>query len=34
MILSTRTMVDMLDELAITKSQRYGIAEMNEKKLP
>ena len=26
-----RTMVDMLDELAITKSQRYGIAEMNDK---
>jgi len=26
-----KTMVDMLDELAITKSERYGIAEMNNK---
>lgn len=26
-----KTMVDMLDELAITKSERYGIAEMNDK---
>ena len=26
-----KTMVDMLDELAITKSQRYGISELNKK---
>ncbi len=26
-----KTMVDMLDELAITKSERYGIAEINDK---
>ncbi len=26
-----KTMVDMLDELAITKSERYVIAEMNDK---
>ncbi len=26
-----KTMVDMLDELAITKSERYGIAELNDK---
>ncbi len=26
-----KTMVDMLDELAITKSERYGISEMNDK---
>jgi len=26
-----KTLVDMLDELAITKSERYGISEMNDK---
>ncbi|SHJ95601.1 ExbD/TolR family protein [Epilithonimonas mollis] len=26
-----KTVVDMLDELAITKSERYGIAEMNDR---
>ena len=26
-----KTMVDMLDELAITKSDRYGISELNDK---
>ncbi|WP_379969380.1 ExbD/TolR family protein [Epilithonimonas sp. UC225_85] len=26
-----KTMVDMLDELAITKSERYGISELNDK---
>ena len=26
-----KTMVDMLDELAITKSDRYGISEINDK---
>ncbi len=26
-----KTMVDMLDELAITKSERYGIAELNDR---
>jgi len=26
-----KTMVDMLDEMTITKSERYGIAEMNDK---
>jgi len=26
-----KTMVDMLDEMTITKSERYGLAEMNDK---
>ena len=26
-----KTVIDMLDELALTKSERYGIAEMNDK---
>jgi hypothetical protein len=26
-----KTMVDMLDEMTITKSERYGISEMNDK---
>ncbi|MDP9954663.1 biopolymer transport protein ExbD [Epilithonimonas hungarica] len=26
-----KTLVDMLDELAITRSERYGISEMNDK---
>lgn len=26
-----KTMVDMLDEMTITKSEKYGIAEMNDK---
>lgn len=26
-----KTMVDMLDELAITRSERYGISELNDK---
>ena len=26
-----KTLVDMLDELILTKSERYGISEMNDK---